>query len=136
MRKLQIVSALLVLTIGSVTVPASASNGPTPRLPVVVKSIGGGAVEVTDVRRIVALNGDVNEIIYALGLGDNIVANDITGYYPAEADKKPKIGYQRTLSAETILAQKPTLIIGNQDAGPRDRAAAGHGHPRRDRAVR
>ena len=102
----------------------------------VVKSIGGGAVEVTDVRRIVALNGDVNEIIYALGLGDNIVANDITGYYPAEADKKPKIGYQRTLSAETIFAQKPTLIIGNQDAGPRDRAAAGHGHPRRDRAVR
>ena len=91
---------------------------PTPTLPVVVKSIGGGVVEVSDVRRIVALNGDVNEIIYALGLGDNIVANDITGYYPAEAEKKSKIGYQRTLSAETILAQKPTLIIGNQDAGP------------------
>ena len=118
MRKVHIVFGFLVLAIGSTTLPASAANGPTPRLPVVVKSTGGGAVEVTDVRRIVALNGDVNEIIYALGLGDNIVANDITGYYPAEAAKKPKIGYQRTLSAETILAQKPTLIIGNQDAGP------------------
>ena len=64
------------------------------------------------------LNGDVNEILYALGLGDNIVANDITAYYPAESEKKTKIGYGRTLSAEGILAQKPSLVIGNTDAGP------------------
>jgi iron complex transport system substrate-binding protein len=75
-------------------------------------------VEVTDVSRIVVLNGDVNEILFALGMGDRIVANDITGYYPEESKKKPKIGYGRTLSAETILSFKPTLILGNTDAGP------------------
>ena len=93
-----------------------------PKLPVVVKSIISEGrtevVEVKDVSRIVVLNGDVNEILYALGLGDNIVANDTTGYYPAESEKKTKIGYQRSLSAEGILAQKPSLIIGNTDAGP------------------
>ncbi len=92
---------------------------PVPKLPARVSSIGDGVVEVADVSRIVALNGDVNEILYALGLGDNIVANDITGYYPAESLKKPKIGYQRQLSAEGILSFKPTLIIGNEDAGPK-----------------
>ena len=73
--------------------------------------------------RIVALNGDVNEILYALGLGDNIVANDITGYFPEASRKKPKIGYQRTLSAEGILSLKPTLVIGNEDAGPKSTLA-------------
>lgn len=102
---------------GAVSDPAKPAK-PTPKLPARVKSIGDGVVEVTDVSRIIALNGDVNEIIYALGLGDNIIANDITSYYPAEAAKKQKIGYGRQLSAEGILALKPTLIIGNQDAGP------------------
>jgi iron complex transport system substrate-binding protein len=119
-------SPALGQTAGSpVTTPQIASTAktavrqkPAPRLPVRVRSIGDGVVEVSDVSRIVALNGDVNEILYALGLGDNIVANDITGYYPPESAKKPKIGYQRTLSAEGILSLKPTLIIGNTDAGP------------------
>jgi iron complex transport system substrate-binding protein len=92
---------------------------PKPNLPSRVKSLGDGVVEVTDVSRIVALNGDVNEILYSLGLGDNIVANDITGYFPAESTKKPKIGYGRTLSAEGILSFRPTLVIGNDDAGPK-----------------
>ena len=91
------------------------------KLPVVVRSLtreGSVLIEVTDASRIVALNGDVNEVLYALGLGDNVVANDITGYYPPESASKPKIGYQRTLSAEAILSQRPTLVIGNEDAGP------------------
>lgn len=90
----------------------------TPKLPIRVKSVGNEVVEVTDVSRIVVLNGDVNEILYALGMGDRIVANDITGYFPDDAKKKPKIGYQRTLSAEAILSFRPTLVIGNTDAGP------------------
>ena len=92
---------------------------PKPKLPAWARSIGPeSVVEVRDVSRIVALNGDVNEILYALGLGENVVANDITGYYPPESASKPKIGYQRTLSAEGILSQRPTLVIGNEDAGP------------------
>ena len=106
-------------TVGTSTTSAKVGK---PKLPVAVKSIIGEGraevVEVKDVSRIVVLNGDVNEILYALGLGDNIVANDVTAYFPAESEKKTKIGYQRSLSAEGILTQKPSLIIGNTDAGP------------------
>ena len=94
---------------------------PQPKLPVRVKSVTGSTsevVEVTDVSWIVVLNGDVNEILFALGMGDRIVANDVTGYYPEESKRKPKIGYGRTLSAETILSFNPTLVLGNTDAGP------------------
>jgi iron complex transport system substrate-binding protein len=105
------------------TVAAQSPAPPKPKLPARVTSIGDGVVEITDVSRIVALNGDVNEVLFALGLGENIVANDITGYFPVEAQKKPKIGYQRTLSAEAILSFKPTLIIGNEDAGPKSTLA-------------
>ena len=123
-----IASALLPTAVSAQTTTTAASTSTTaakvakPRLPVAVKSIIAEGrtevVEVKDVSRIVVLNGDINEILYALGLGDNIVANDITGYFPAESEKKTKIGYQRSLSAEGILAQKPSLIIGNTDAGP------------------
>ncbi|MGE0060371.1 MAG: hemin ABC transporter substrate-binding protein, partial [Dehalococcoidia bacterium] len=38
--------------------------------------------------------------------------------YPPEASKLPSIGYQRTLSAEGIIALNPTVIIGSETAGP------------------
>jgi iron complex transport system substrate-binding protein len=121
-------AVVAVVAMTAVAIPAHAQTTTVPtatkapsaksKLPVVVRTIGGGVVEVTDVSRIVVLNGDVNEVLYALGLGDNIVANDITGYYPPESANKPKIGYGRTLSAEGIISQRPTLVIGTEDAGP------------------
>jgi iron complex transport system substrate-binding protein len=44
-------------------------------------------VETTigDISRIVSLNGDLTEIIFALGLGDNVVGVDVTTTYPPEA---------------------------------------------------
>ena len=59
---------------------------------------------VPDISRIVPVNGDIAEIVYALGLGDHVVATDISATYPAEAADTPKVGYQRTLVAETILS--------------------------------
>jgi iron complex transport system substrate-binding protein len=107
----------LAQTKPSTTLPITPPTA-RPKLPVVVPSVGNELVEVSDVSRIVVLNGDVNEILYALGMGDRIVANDTTGYYPEASKQKPKIGYQRQLSAETILSFRPTLVIGNTDAGP------------------
>lgn len=68
--------------------------------------------------RIVALNGDITEIIFALGLGDQLVAVDASSNYPAEANDVPNLGYQARLSAESIMAHRPTLVIANKDAGP------------------
>lgn len=89
-----------------------------PVLPATVTDINGNEVVVEDVSRIVALNGDITEVIFALGLGENVVAVDTSATYPAETAELPKIGYQRRLSAEGILSMAPTLVIGNENAGP------------------
>ncbi len=68
--------------------------------------------------RIVPVNGDLAEVVYALGLGDQVVATDISATYPPEAAATPKIGYQRTLVAETILSFEPTVVIADDNAGP------------------
>lgn len=82
--------------------------------------IGADGVETTisDASRIVVLNGDLNEIVYALGLGASVVGNDLSATYPPETLELPKIGYQRALNSEGILSLMPTLVIGNQQAGP------------------
>lgn len=78
----------------------------------------GNEVAIDDTSRIVALGGDVSEIIFALGAGDRIVANDTTSVYPYEAVELPKVGYVRNVAAEGLLSMEPTLIIANSDAGP------------------
>jgi iron complex transport system substrate-binding protein len=77
---------------------------------------GGGAE--ADAARIVPVNGDLAEVVYALGLGDQVVATDISATYPPEAAATPKIGYQRTLVAETILSYEPTVVLADDLAGP------------------
>jgi iron complex transport system substrate-binding protein len=78
----------------------------------------GVSVEVASVERIIPLDGDVAEIVFALGMGDQVVATDLSATYPPEADALPQIGYQRALNAEPILEFEPTLVIGTDIAGP------------------
>lgn len=89
-----------------------------PRLPATVMDVTGGSVEVSDVSRIIPLNGNVAETVFALGLGPNVVAVDVSALHPPEAQRLPKIGYQRELSAEAILSFAPTVVIGTENAGP------------------
>ena len=91
----------------------------SPALPAVVTDVRGEQVSVEDVSRIVPLNGDIAEIVWALGLGGNVVGVDVSATYPPEATGPlPKIGYQRQLSAEGVLSLDPTVVIGNEEAGP------------------
>jgi iron complex transport system substrate-binding protein len=99
---------------GPTATPGAAVDG----LPVTVTGADGEVVEVTDVARIVPLNGELAEIVFALGLGDHVVATDVSATYPPEADALPSIGYQRTLVPEPILAFEPTLVLATPDAGP------------------
>ena len=70
-------------------------------------------------QRIIAIGGALTEIIYKLDGENLLVANDTTSYYPKEAERLPKVGYQRALSAEGILSLKPDLVIHTDEAGPR-----------------
>ena len=100
----------------STPVPPPAPKDPV--LPASIVDIHGNEVIIDDISRIVVLNGDITEVVFALGLGGNVVAVDTSATYPAEATELPKIGYQRSLSAEGILSMEPTLVIGNENAGP------------------
>ena len=90
-----------------------------------VKDAGRRAVMIADTSRIVAIGGDVTEILYALKAEGKIAAVDSTSQFPAQALKeKPNVGYMRALSAEGVLSANPTLIVASKDAGPPDVVAA------------
>ncbi|MBR9832683.1 ABC transporter substrate-binding protein [bacterium] len=75
--------------------------------------------EQTD--RIVSAAKQYTEIMYALGVGDKLVAVDISSTYPPEVKELPTIGYHMHLSFEGIMATKPTLLLehgGKFSIGP------------------
>jgi iron complex transport system substrate-binding protein len=78
----------------------------------------GTAVDVSDTSRVIALGGDITEIVYALGQRDHLVAVDSSSVYPAAVNDLPHVGYVRRLAAEGVLSLAPSLIIANPDVGP------------------
>jgi iron complex transport system substrate-binding protein len=87
-------------------------------LPRTITDMDGSEVVIEDDSRIIALEGPVTEIVYALGAGDRLVATDVSSTYPKAATQLPQVGYVRQLSAEPILAVDPSLIITTDQAGP------------------
>tara|TARA_B100001996_G_scaffold327997_1_gene275083 strand:- start:23 stop:1048 length:1026 start_codon:yes stop_codon:yes gene_type:complete len=90
----------------------------TPVLPITIIDDLGNEVFIESVERIIPLDGSVAEVIFALGMGENVVATDISATWPPTADELPKIGYQRALNAEPIAAFSPTVLLGTEIAGP------------------
>ncbi|RRJ94516.1 ABC transporter substrate-binding protein [Opitutaceae bacterium TAV4] len=68
--------------------------------------------------RIVTLGGAVTETVFALGAGGEVVARDMSSVYPKEATALPDVGYFRTIGAEGVLSQNPTLILAARGTGP------------------
>lgn len=81
-------------------------------------SCGKSAPTSEQHRRIISVGGAITETVFALGAGDEVVAVDTSSIYPAAVHALPKVGYQRTLSAEGILALSPDLLIVSEEAGP------------------
>ena len=71
-------------------------------------------------RRIVSMAPSVTEMLFALGLGEEIVG--VTDYcdYPPEAEKKPKIGGYYRPSVERIISLSPDLVVATADGYNRD----------------
>ena len=87
--------------------------------PLTVTDVNGDEVVIEDTSRVATLGGVFTETAYALGAQDQLVAVDASSFYPPEAlEEKPNFGYYRFLSAEPVLAQEPSLIIGNEETGP------------------
>jgi len=61
--------------------------------------------------RIVSLAPDITEILFALGLGDKIIAVSSDSDYPPESAEKQRVGTFWKPSTEAIIAIKPDLVI-------------------------
>jgi iron complex transport system substrate-binding protein len=66
--------------------------------------------------RIVALSPAINEIIFALGKGDDVVGNTSYCDYPEASQKVAKVGGYFNPSIEKILSLNPTLVIMQQNS--------------------
>ncbi|MGI9667046.1 MAG: heme/hemin ABC transporter substrate-binding protein [Acidimicrobiia bacterium] len=78
----------------------------------------GVVVAIEDTSRIVSLNGDLTEIIFALGAGDRVVGVDLTTTFPPDAVTLPDVGLGRDLNAEQVIGLEPTLVIGDEQVQP------------------
>jgi iron complex transport system substrate-binding protein len=117
-----LVAALLLAACGGGSDDATQGTTaiPTPGLPVTYQGPDGAVTTVEDASRIVTLSGEFTEIVFALGLGPNVVAVDLTSAYPEEALALPKVGVEFRLLAEPIIAAEPTVVIGDEDVTPID----------------
>jgi iron complex transport system substrate-binding protein len=68
--------------------------------------------------RLISIGGALTEIVYLLKANTQLVGVDATSIYPTAATRLPNVGYARSLSAEGILALRPTQLIATEDAGP------------------
>lgn len=92
---------------------------PAPKLPVTVASADGGTVTVRQARRIVPLSGSLSEIVFTLGLGDRVVARDITATFE-QAAKLPVVTRNHDVSAESVLSLRPDLVLAEETSGPQE----------------
>jgi iron complex transport system substrate-binding protein len=97
----------------------ASAGATTAQEPLVVEDVNGDPVAIEDTSAVATLGGVFTETAYALGVQDQLVAVDDSSFYPPAAlEEKPSFGYYRFLAAEPVLAQAPSLIIGNEETGP------------------
>ena len=109
---------LIALVAGCSGDPSSVDSEPPRSAVRTFVGADGVESEVIDVSRIVTLSGDLTEAVFAMGLGDNIVGRDVTTIYPPEAISIPIVGIGRFLTAEGVLAENPTLVLGDTQTAP------------------
>lgn len=123
MRRVAVVVAGLVLLAaacaegGGDPTTSAASTG-TPSAAHTFVGADGVESTITDTSRIVTLSGDLTEAVYAIGLGDSMVGRDVTTIFPEEALALPIVGLGRFLTAEGVLAENPTLVLGDTQTAP------------------
>lgn len=76
------------------------------------------SADATGESRLVSIHGSLTEVIYLLEAQHMLVGTDTTSTHPAAANRTPKVGYLRQLSAEGLLSLRPHAVLGTDEAGP------------------
>lgn len=69
-------------------------------------------------RKLVTVGPAVTDTVLALGLGEQVVGVDDSSVVLLRASRVQKVGYQRALSAEGLLALGVQLLLVTAEAGP------------------
>ncbi|MTV25221.1 ABC transporter substrate-binding protein [Nitriliruptoraceae bacterium ZYF776] len=98
------------------------ADTPEPQLPVTVASADGAEVTITDADRILAVDlyGTLAEIVFSLGLGDQVVGRDTSTGFPSAAHLPVVTPGGHDLNAEAILDLQPTVVLTDGSIGPSD----------------
>jgi iron complex transport system substrate-binding protein len=64
-----------------------------------------------ETRRIISLNGSITEVLFEIGLGEQVVGIDVTSTFPEQVKNLPSVGHTRQLQSEGILSLQPDLIL-------------------------
>ncbi|AZS87644.1 ABC transporter substrate-binding protein [Streptomyces griseoviridis] len=88
-----------------------------PALPVTTRSADGRKVTVERADRVVPLSGSLSEIVFTLGLGDRVVARDVTATFQ-QASELPVVTRGHDVSAESVLSLGPDLVLAETTTGP------------------
>ncbi len=68
--------------------------------------------------RVVALGGNVTEIVDALQAVDLLVGVDASSLHPASVRRLPQVGYYRSFAVEGVIGLRPDLVLASEHAGP------------------
>jgi len=103
----------LVLAVGGCTTKVGNTAVPAGSgFPLQLIDQGGDNVTISKLpERIISLAPSNTEIIYALGLGDKLVAGTEYDDYPEEARSKPKIGGYTNVDIEKVVSFQPDLVV-------------------------
>lgn len=92
----------------------SAAASKKSAFPVTITDVYGSKTTIDKKpERIVVLAPSIAEVLYKLGLGDNIVGVSAYCDYPAEAKSKPKVGDFNGINIEKIVEAKPDLVLAS-----------------------
>ncbi|SOD58971.1 iron complex transport system substrate-binding protein [Streptomyces zhaozhouensis] len=90
---------------------------PEPVLPTTVTSADGEEVTVEAVEKVVPLTGSLSELVFGLGLGDRVVARDVSATFE-QAAELPVVTRGHDVSAEGVLSLRPDLVLAESTTGP------------------
>ncbi|WP_026575279.1 ABC transporter substrate-binding protein [Bacillus sp. UNC438CL73TsuS30] len=91
--------------------------------PVTIKdALGDKVVIEKKPERIVSLIPSNTEIVYALGLGKEVVGVSDFDNYPEDVTKKAKVGGQE-INVEKIISLKPNLVLAHESAANIEKTA-------------
>lgn len=85
---------------------------------VIVLMVAPLALYADERPRLISTDAGVTELIFSLGLENELIAIDVTSQLPQGFPALPSIGYHRTLSAEGLMSLNPSVVIGSEHIGP------------------